>query len=134
MNYEKNQKRRDYGKYFKERLDVFDKTKDEIEESISDPIENTSGAICALLAVVILGKKIAPFSVVAIIIIVNKITWRKPQGVMTSICYALLSLGENLSGDNRKISPIYFTLLTDYVKYDIIIMSIRERQLPLINI
>jgi hypothetical protein len=52
---------------------------------------------------------------------------------MTSICYALLSLGENLSGDNRKISPIYFTLLTDYVKYGRIIMSIRERQLPLIK-
>jgi len=52
---------------------------------------------------------------------------------MTSICYALLSLGENLSGDNRKISPIYFTLLTNYVKCGIIIMLIRERQLPLIK-
>ncbi len=41
-----------------------------IEESISDPIENTSGAITALLCVVILGKKIAPVSVGAIILMV----------------------------------------------------------------
>lgn len=41
-----------------------------IEESISDPIENTSGAITALLCVVILGKKIAPISVGAIILMV----------------------------------------------------------------
>lgn len=41
-----------------------------IEESISDPIENTSGAICTILAVVILGEVIAPASVVAIVIIV----------------------------------------------------------------
>lgn len=41
-----------------------------IEESISDPIENTSGAICALLAAVILGEQIAPGSAVAIVIIV----------------------------------------------------------------
>lgn len=37
-----------------------------IEESISDPIENTSGAICALMAVVLLGEEIARGSVVAI--------------------------------------------------------------------
>lgn len=41
-----------------------------IEESISDPIENTSGAITALLCVVILGKKIAPISVGVIILMV----------------------------------------------------------------
>ena len=41
-----------------------------IEESISDPIENTSGAICSLLAVIILGETIAPPSVVAIVLIV----------------------------------------------------------------
>jgi len=41
-----------------------------IEESISDPIENTSGAICSLMAVVILGEQIAAGSVVAIILIV----------------------------------------------------------------
>lgn len=41
-----------------------------IEESISDPIENTSGAICALLCCVILGEQIAAGSVVAIVIIV----------------------------------------------------------------
>lgn len=41
-----------------------------IEESISDPIENTSGAICALLAAVILGEEIAAGSAVAIVIIV----------------------------------------------------------------
>ncbi len=41
-----------------------------IEESISDPIENTSGAICSVMAVVILGDRIAPGSVVAIILIV----------------------------------------------------------------
>ena len=40
-----------------------------IEESISDPIENTSGAICALLCAVILKKKIQTVSVVAICII-----------------------------------------------------------------
>ncbi|MGP1612068.1 MAG: EamA family transporter [Catonella sp.] len=41
-----------------------------IEESISDPIENTSGAIVAVLSVAILGKVISGVSVVAIIIIV----------------------------------------------------------------
>ncbi len=41
-----------------------------IEESISDPIENTSGAICSLMAVVFLGERIQGGSVIAIIIIV----------------------------------------------------------------
>ncbi len=41
-----------------------------IEESISDPIENTSGAICTVLAVVILGESIAFGSGVAIVLIV----------------------------------------------------------------
>ena len=41
-----------------------------IEESISDPIENTSGAICSLLCVIILGDTISKGSVVAILIIV----------------------------------------------------------------
>lgn len=37
-----------------------------IEESISDPIENTSGAICSILCVIFLGERIAPISGVAI--------------------------------------------------------------------
>ena len=41
-----------------------------IEESISDPIENTSGAITSILSVAILGKVISGESVVAIIVIV----------------------------------------------------------------
>ena len=41
-----------------------------LEESISDPIENTSGAICSLLCVLILKESLSPLSVVAIIIIV----------------------------------------------------------------
>lgn len=41
-----------------------------IEESISDPIENTSGAICALLCVVILGDRLSLPAVIAILIIV----------------------------------------------------------------
>lgn len=41
-----------------------------LEESISDPIENTSGAICSLLCVLILKETLAPLSVVAIIAIV----------------------------------------------------------------
>ena len=41
-----------------------------IEESISDPIENTSGAICSILCVIILGEKIATGSIVAIVVIV----------------------------------------------------------------
>lgn len=41
-----------------------------IEESISDPIENTSGAIVALMCVIFLGKQIATGSVIAIVIIV----------------------------------------------------------------
>ena len=41
-----------------------------LEESISDPIENTSGAICSLLCVLILKESLTPLSVVAIIIIV----------------------------------------------------------------
>ena len=41
-----------------------------LEESISDPIENTSGAICSLLCVLILGDELSPLCVAAIIIIV----------------------------------------------------------------
>lgn len=37
-----------------------------IEESISDPIENTSGAICSILCVLVLGEEIAPVSAAAI--------------------------------------------------------------------
>ena len=41
-----------------------------IEESLSDPIENTSGAMCSLLCVIILGETIDPIIWVAIAIIV----------------------------------------------------------------
>jgi len=41
-----------------------------LEESISDPIENTSGAICSLLCVLILKESLSSLSVIAIIIIV----------------------------------------------------------------
>ena len=41
-----------------------------LEESISDPIENTSGAICSLLCVIILKESLTTLSVIAIIIIV----------------------------------------------------------------
>ena len=41
-----------------------------LEESFSDPIENTSGAICSLLCVLILKESLTPLSVIAIIIIV----------------------------------------------------------------
>ena len=41
-----------------------------LEESISDPIENTSGAICSLLCVIILKESLSLLSVIAIIIIV----------------------------------------------------------------
>ena len=41
-----------------------------IEESISDPIENTSGAICSLLCVIFLGDALSIPSVLAIIVIV----------------------------------------------------------------
>ena len=41
-----------------------------LEESISDPIENTSGAICSLLCVIILKDSLSPLSVIAIITIV----------------------------------------------------------------
>lgn len=41
-----------------------------IEESISDPIENTSGAICSILCVLFLGETIAPSSWAAIGVIV----------------------------------------------------------------
>ena len=41
-----------------------------IEESLSDPIENTSGAMCTVMCALILGDKIAPLIWVAIIIIV----------------------------------------------------------------
>ena len=40
-----------------------------LEESISDPIENTSGAICSLLCVIFLKESLTPFSVAAILII-----------------------------------------------------------------
>ena len=41
-----------------------------IEESISDPIENTSGAICTVLCVIILGDTISVPAVAAIILMV----------------------------------------------------------------
>ncbi|MBR2639061.1 MAG: DMT family transporter [Oscillospiraceae bacterium] len=41
-----------------------------IEESLSDPIENTSGAMCSLLCIIILGETIDPIIWVAIAIIV----------------------------------------------------------------
>lgn len=41
-----------------------------IEESISDPIENTSGAICAILCAVFLKTRIEPISIIGIAIIV----------------------------------------------------------------
>lgn len=41
-----------------------------IEESLADPIENTSGAMCSLLCVIFLGESIAPAVWVAIIVIV----------------------------------------------------------------
>ncbi len=41
-----------------------------IEESISDPIENTSGAICSLLCVIFLGEALSIPAVIAIIIMV----------------------------------------------------------------
>ena len=41
-----------------------------LEESISDPIENTSGAICSLLCVILLKESLSPLSVIAILIIV----------------------------------------------------------------
>lgn len=40
-----------------------------IEESISDPLENTSGALCTLLCVIFLKAELAPLSFVAILII-----------------------------------------------------------------
>lgn len=41
-----------------------------LEESISDPIENTSGAICSLLCVLILKETLSSFAIAAIIVIV----------------------------------------------------------------
>ena len=41
-----------------------------LEESISDPIENTSGAVCSLLCVIFLKESLSPLSVISIIIIV----------------------------------------------------------------
>jgi len=41
-----------------------------LEESISDPIENTSGAICSLLCVILLKESLTPFSVISILVIV----------------------------------------------------------------
>ena len=40
-----------------------------VEESLSDPIENTSGAICMLLCVVILHEKISTVTIVAVLLI-----------------------------------------------------------------
>ena len=41
-----------------------------LEASISDPIENTSGAICSLLCVIFLKESLTPLSAIAILIIV----------------------------------------------------------------
>ena len=40
-----------------------------IEESISDPVENTSGAICFLLCVVFMGQRFSTLAVVAVLLI-----------------------------------------------------------------
>ena len=40
-----------------------------IEESISDPIENTSGAICFLMCVLLMGESFTPLSVTAVVMI-----------------------------------------------------------------
>ncbi len=40
-----------------------------IEESISDPIENTSGAICSLLCVIFLRESLSVYAVISIIVI-----------------------------------------------------------------
>ena len=40
-----------------------------IEESISDPLENTSGAICAILCVIFLKSSLSPAAILAIVII-----------------------------------------------------------------
>lgn len=44
-----------------------------LEESISDPIENTSGAICSLLCVVVLGDRLSLGTVFAILVILTGI-------------------------------------------------------------
>lgn len=44
-----------------------------IEESISDPIENTSGAICSLLCVIFLKETLSPASVAALLVIATGI-------------------------------------------------------------
>ena len=44
-----------------------------IEESLADPIENTSGAMCSILCVIFLGERIAPAVWVAIAVIVSGI-------------------------------------------------------------
>lgn len=44
-----------------------------IEESLSDPIENTSGAICMLLCVVFLNQKITAPTVIAVLLILTGI-------------------------------------------------------------
>lgn len=41
-----------------------------LEESISDPIENTSGAICSLLCVIFLHERLSGWSAAAIVVIV----------------------------------------------------------------
>ena len=41
-----------------------------LEESISDPIENTSGALCSLLCVIFLKESLTPLSIIAILVIV----------------------------------------------------------------
>jgi len=87
-----------------------------IEESISDPIENTSGALCTLLCVIFLGESITAGSIVAIAVIVVGILGvgflertgdtdrRKKIGKVMAVvafampfCYAILdALGELL--------------------------------------
>ena len=59
-----------------------------IEESISDPIENTSGALCSLMCVIFLGESLSKGSIAAILIIV----------------VGILGLGflENTGSTNRK--------------------------------
>ena len=55
-----------------------------LEESISDPIENTSGAICSLLCVILLKESLTPLSVIAIVVIVIGVLG---VGFLENLCF-----------------------------------------------
>ena len=82
-----------------------------LEESISDPIENTAGVICALLFAIFLKESIAPLTWVAIAIItVLDDTIRNEDYILQNYDIPILSKIPDLSEEDTKNNYAYKTV------------------------